>query len=83
MPYSYNKIREITRRQFDAYCYVRSPFLRTFSDKVAWYEAFDRKVLGVLVVDFIDGNFGYLILGRDKRNIFRPIRFGYILLQVV
>jgi len=74
MPSTNKNIREITRRQFDAYCYVRNPFLRTFSDEAAWFEAFDRKVLGVIVVDYIDGDYGHLVLGRDKRNIFRPIK---------
>lgn len=67
-------IREITRRQFDAYCYVRAPFLRTFSDEIAWFEGFGRKVLGTVVIDYYDRDFGFIILGRDARNIFRAIK---------
>jgi hypothetical protein len=67
-------IREVTKRQFDAFCYVRNPHLKAFSDEIAWFEAFNKKVLGVVVIDLIDGDFGFVVLGRDARNIFRAIK---------
>lgn len=67
-------IREVTRRQFDAYCYVRNPYLRTFSNEVAWFEAFDKKILGVVVIELYDKDFGFVILGRDARSIFQAIK---------
>jgi len=68
------EVREISRRQFDAFCYARAPFLKTFSEEVAWFEGFGRKVLGVVVTDFYDKDYGFVILGRDARNIFRAIK---------
>jgi len=67
-------IREITLRQFNAFCYVRNPYVGFTSSEEAWFEAFDKKVLGVVINDFYDGDFGYLVLGRDKRKIFRAIQ---------
>lgn len=66
-------IREITLRQFNAYCYVRAPHLGVFSEEVAWYEAFGKKIVAAITFDKIDDDFGYVILGRDKRKIFRAI----------
>lgn len=66
-------MRNITKRQFDAFCYSREPLIRIISREVAWYEAFDRKILATIVFDLTDGDFGYVVLGRDAQKIFRCI----------
>jgi|GEM_PF-189240 len=66
-------MRKISRKQFDAYCYVRQPLVVAYSREVAWFEAGDKKLLAVVVYDRTDSDFGYVILGRDKRNLFRCI----------
>ena len=66
-------MREITQRQFDAYCYVRQPLVRVMTREVAWYEAANRKILAVLIFDITDSDFGFVILGRDERKLFRCI----------
>jgi hypothetical protein len=66
-------IREITLRQFNAFCYVRAPHLGIFSEEVAWFEAYDKKIVAAVTYDKIDGDYGFVILGRDKRKIFRAI----------
>lgn len=70
-------IRQISRRQFDAYCYVRAPFIRYNWKEFAWFEAFGKKLLGVLTKDLTDGDFNYVILGRDKRKVFRAVDLGF------
>lgn len=35
-------LKEITKKQFDAYCYVRQPLIRAYAKEVAWFEAKDR-----------------------------------------
>lgn len=70
------RIRKITRRQFDAYCYVRAPFIRYNWEETAWYQAFEKKLLGVITQDLTDEDFNYVILGRDKRKVFRAIDLG-------
>jgi hypothetical protein len=64
-------MRQITRRQFDVYCYSRQLLIRVMSQEVAWFEAFNRKILAVVVFDRTDLDYGYVILGRDSRKMFR------------
>jgi len=66
-------MKKITRRRFDALCYARQPLIRMISKEVGWYEAFDRKLLANIVLDHIDGDYGFVILGRDSKKIFRCI----------
>ncbi|QEM67061.1 hypothetical protein FO488_02060 [Geobacter sp. FeAm09] len=44
--------------------------------EVSWYEAFDRKILAVVVLDYTDKDYGYVILGRDASKMFRCIDMG-------
>lgn len=66
-------MRKITRRQFDAYCYARQPLIRIIANEVAWFEAFDRKILATITFDTIDSDYGYVILARDLRKMFRCV----------
>lgn len=66
-------MRSISRTQFNAFCYARQPLIRFTAVEVAWFEIFDRKILGLILFDRTDGDFGYLILGRDTRKMFRCI----------
>ncbi|WP_230079613.1 hypothetical protein [Serratia marcescens] len=76
----YNKKKDIftygkrlTRRQFDAYCYCRMPLVRFTAHEVEWYSLFDNKLLGVVIMDVTDEDYGFIILGRDARKLFRCI----------
>jgi hypothetical protein len=64
-------MREITRRQFNAYCYARQPHIRIISNEVKWYEAGNRKLLATLIFDKTDQDYSFVILVRDARKLFR------------
>lgn len=66
-------IIEISKRRFDAYCYSRAPVIRFILNEVAWYASDDMRILGVVSFDLTDNDYGCVILGRDKRNVFRAI----------
>lgn len=66
-------IKQITKRQFDAYCYCREPLLRHIAAEVAWYASEDNSLLGTVTMDFTDKDFGFVILGRDVRKVFRAV----------
>ena len=66
-------MRRITRRQFDAFCYARQPLIRRLAEELAWFEAGDRKLFATIVFDRIDRDFGFVILGRDARRLFRCV----------
>jgi hypothetical protein len=69
-------MKSITRRQFDAFCYSREPLIRVISREVAWYEAFDRKILATIIFDNTDSDYSFIVLGRDAQRIFRWIDGG-------
>lgn len=64
-------MREITRSQFNAYCYARQPLVRVMSTEVKWYEAGNRKLLATLLLDKTDQDYNFIILVRDARRLFR------------
>lgn len=64
-------MREITRNQFNAYCYARQPLIRVISDELKWYEAGNRKILATLILDRTDQDYSFVILVRDARRLFR------------
>lgn len=66
-------MRRITKKQFDAFCYSRQPLIRIISEEVAWFEVLNRKLLAVIILDKTDQDFGFVILGRDARRIFRAL----------
>ena len=66
-------LREISLRQFNAYCYVRHPALQMLSQEVAWFEARNKKLLAAIIFDRTDSDYGHIILARDSRKLFRCI----------
>lgn len=64
-------MREISQKQFNAYCYARQPLLRVMSNEIKWYEAGNRKVLATLILDKADQDYNFVILVRDARRLFR------------
>lgn len=68
--------RRITKRQFDGYCYCRQPLVRYTVEEVEWYSLFSNKLLAIIVKDITDQDYGFIILGRDSRRLFRCIDLG-------
>lgn len=66
-------MRAISQRQFDAYCYVREPVTQLTSEEAGWFEAYDRKLLAIIIRDLTDDDYGFVLLGRDARKLFRCI----------
>lgn len=67
---------ELTRRQFDAYCYSRLPMLRYMAEELEWYKLFEGKLLAVIFRDVYDNDYGYSLLGRDLNKLFRCIEIS-------
>lgn len=65
--------RPLTRRQFDAYCFCRIHPVHHLIEEVEWYSLFENRLLGLVVRDLTDNDFGFCILGRDSRRLFRCI----------
>ena len=65
--------RSLTRRQFDAYCYCRLPLVRFTAEEIEWYSLINNKLLAVVIRDKTDNDYGFVVLGRDTRKLFRCI----------
>jgi hypothetical protein len=68
-------MRKVTKRQFDAFCYARQPLVqaRVIAEEIAWFKVFNKKLIATIIFDKTDEDYGYVILGRDSRQIFRAI----------
>jgi hypothetical protein len=67
-------VRQISLRQFNAFCYVRDPLLHLYFNEVAWFEANGRSLLAVVVEDPIDREYSYLMFTRDERKVFQGVK---------
>ena len=76
-----NLVLEVTRRQFDALCFARHPMARVTANEKQWYTAYDKKIIASVFQDNIDGDYGYVILGRDKRKMFRSLEVSKVFKQ--
>jgi len=66
-------VSEITKQRFDAFAaYTRRPEAMMISKEVAWFEV-KNVLLGIVLFDASDGDFGGIVLGRDEVGRFRFI----------
>lgn len=67
-------MKPISPLRFDALAgYARHPRTLLFAEELAYYEHADERVLGLLIRDRTDDDFGGLVLAKDKRLRFRCI----------
>jgi hypothetical protein len=72
-----SNMRPISLMRFNALAaYCRRPEIILYSEELKWFEHSGERVLGVLMRDYADGDFGGQILGRDARGRFRWIGAG-------
>jgi hypothetical protein len=65
--------KAISKARFEALTFSKSPAVEFFIEEREWYVDQDDNVLGVLTWDKQDFDWGYVILGRDERALFRAI----------
>lgn len=64
----------ISKRRFDALAgYIRAPASILFGEELEWFSQGDDRVLGLLIRDRTDNDFGGIVLGRDGRGRFRAV----------
>lgn len=70
-------IRPISRERFNAFVlWSRSPVASLMNQEVEWYADSKEWLLGVLVLDLVDFDWSYAVLGRDEDGRFRYIDGG-------
>ena len=69
-----NDIKSLSRMRFEALAgYIRNPGTILFIEELEWHSTTDERVIGLLVRDRVDHDYGRIILGRDERLRFRAI----------
>ena len=66
-------IESLTKVQFDAFRPARNLNLLPIGEEAEWFADEARNILGVLVRDRVDDDWGYVILGRDEESRFRAV----------
>lgn len=67
-------MKRISKLRFDSLAgYSRSPMMPLVTRELGWFEEADEKVLGMLVLDRADCDYGCYVLGRDAKGRFRAV----------
>lgn len=65
---------EISQKRFDALAgYTRLPAIILIIQEAGWFSTVDERLLGLVTWDRIDYDYGWIVLGRDRRGRFRAI----------
>jgi hypothetical protein len=71
---SVTELKNLSRTRFEALAgYIRRPEIVLYIEEIEWYATPDERLLGMLARDRIDGDFSWVILGRDEGLRFRAI----------
>lgn len=71
------ELRPLARRRFEALAgYTRDPKILELVEEIEWYATPDERLLGVIVHDRMDYDYGWVVLARDERLRFRAIDVG-------
>jgi hypothetical protein len=66
-------IRPISTARFEALCFMRRPLAKLYVQEREWYSDERENVLGIVLLDKIDHDWGYVVLGRDELARFSAI----------
>jgi len=68
------ELKPLSRRRFEGLAgYIRDPKIVLYVEEIGWYATPDERLIGIVVHDRFDQDFGCVILGRDERLRFRAI----------
>lgn len=62
---------DITKMRFSALIFLREAMAEMMFEEVAWFEAFNRKLLALIARFREDNDYSFIIFARDERKVFR------------
>lgn len=73
----------ISKERFDALTHKCHPYKILICVEIAWFESKNNKILGTITFDLNDKNYGFVLLGRNERNLFSYIdsKHGFALAE--
>jgi len=72
---SKSRIVPISQMRFEALAYAKHPYAELTGRETEWYSDSKENVLGAIVLDLIDHDWSWVVLGRDEIGLFRAIDF--------
>ena len=66
-------VESITKHEYYSFNPAKNPVVDLISLDKEWYADKDRIILGAVLLDTVDNDWVYIILGRDEAGIFRWI----------
>lgn len=69
-------MKPICKQRFDALCRSRRPTADYVSREVEWFSDEDERVLGLVLLDTVDNDWLWMVLGRDEAGVFRCMDLG-------
>lgn len=69
-------MKAISKERFNALCRSRRPTADYVSREVEWFSDDDERVLGLVLLDTVDNDWVWMVLGRDEAGVFRCIDLG-------
>ncbi len=67
-------VKPLTRERYDAYVgWTKAPIADFVATETEAFSSMDEALIGVVLLDHSDEDFGFVVLGRDERKRFRAI----------
>ncbi|MHB8252672.1 MAG: hypothetical protein ACYDEV_03015 [Acidiferrobacter sp.] len=67
-----HSVKPLTRERYNAFvAWIRSPIAVAISEELEFLSTLDEHVIGVLILDRTDCDYGYVLLGRDGKGRYR------------
>lgn len=67
------KLKKLSKARYYALTYSVDPLAQEIIEEIDWYSDENEKLIGILVRDRIDKDWGYIIMGRDEAYLFKCI----------
>lgn len=67
------EVQKLNEKEFDAFKPLRGSLAALVGDEKEWYADRRGNVIGVIILDRIDKDWSYVVLGRDQHGKFRTI----------
>jgi hypothetical protein len=65
-------VKEIDKKRYDAFAmFSRSPATEHFSKELSWYSNEEETIIGTVLLDIVDFDYGAVVSARDENGMFR------------
>ncbi|MGB8352316.1 MAG: hypothetical protein WCD79_00355 [Chthoniobacteraceae bacterium] len=66
-------LQKLGKPRFEALTYAKHPYAELTGREVEWYSDSCENILGAVVLDLVDNDWSWVVLGRDEAGMYRAI----------